>query len=149
MIARTRLAALIASVGLLAFALIAHHAIMAIVGASVYVLGSAIGLRATYCTARAFQAGVADEMPAPGPRSLTEHLGSVLNGVILFGGLIAFIIGGDGHDSPLFLPGAIIWLGGVAIWFVAGIIVREVAGIPLRMGYGGWRVEGPRAGRPK
>ncbi len=144
-----RLAALITSAGLLAYAFVAHQASMAIVGAIVYVLGSALGLRAMYRAAKAHQAGVEDAWTRDVHRALTARIANVLNGVILFGGLIAFMLGGDGHDRALFLVGGIIWLGGIAIWFVAGVIVREVAGIPLRMGYGGWQVGRPRSGRPK
>jgi hypothetical protein len=140
---------MIASVGLLAYALVTRQAIIATVGAIVYVLGLAIGLRATVRAARAYRAGVEIVWSQAGPRGLTEHITSALNGAILFGGLIAFMIGGDDGDRGVFRAGAIIWIGGIAIWFISGIIVREVAGIPLRMGYGGWHIYRPRRGRSR
>lgn len=71
-------------------------------------------------------------------QSIESRLCGYLSGALAIGGLIvAFRLS----------SGILLWFIAIAHYFVAGIVVKSVAGIPLSMGYGGWKVRRDRHGR--
>jgi len=59
-----------------------------------------------------------------------------LEGIITLFGLFALIT-----DQT---TGLMIWGGTIIIYFVGGIIIKEITGIPMRFGYGGWETYSPK-----
>ncbi len=80
-------------------------------------------------------------------RGVVKFLEKTLEGIIIIAGLLALIISQDDDSFGLFAPGAIIWIGTILIWFLGGIIVGQITGIPLGFGYGGWYIKRSRQHR--
>jgi protein-S-isoprenylcysteine O-methyltransferase Ste14 len=110
----------------------------AIAGALLYISLEIIDLVLEYRAAKLFREGAWE--PNEG-KSIAETLSKWIRNLLLFSGLF-LMLGG-------YIAGVIIWVGSIICWFVAGVIAREVAGIPVRMGYGGWKVYRPRKRRTR
>jgi tellurite resistance protein TehA-like permease len=64
---------------------------------------------------------------------------NILCGLIGIVGLGAFGFGQLVKENDVYtLSGCIIWVGTLFFYFLSGIIVQNVTGVELRMGYGGW-----------
>jgi len=76
-----------------------------------------------------------DEENSP---KITNNVPSWIFGAI---GLGAFGFGQLAKDNDIYtLSGCIIWVGLLFFYFLNGIIIQNVTGIELRMGYGGWYI---------
>jgi hypothetical protein len=137
---RIRLAAMVASAGLLACAVVMRQVIFATVGAILFVLGSALQLVVVFDASKRYRAGASDVWADEKARGIADRIAYWIGAGILLAGLVGTVAGSKNGGGTFFVPGAIIWLGAIAVWVISGVIVREVAGIPLRMGYGGWHV---------
>jgi hypothetical protein len=62
-------------------------------------------------------------------------------------GLGILLIAQEREYSDYLPAGVTIWVGAIVCYFFSGVIVREVGGIPLSMGRGGWKVRRTRSGR--
>jgi len=71
-----------------------------------------------------------------------------IEGTITIASLIGAVVFQD-SDRIYFYPPLIIWVGIIVTYFLSGIIVSEIANIPLRMTYGGWKVYYPKRKRRK
>ena len=78
---------------------------------------------------------------------MVEWIGNFIRGAISLAGLVLAIISSEGGTSGYAIAGCLIWGGAIACYFLSGVILREVGGIPLSMGYGGWKVRRTRDGR--
>jgi len=62
-------------------------------------------------------------------------------------GLVLLVITSDKEADTYSIAAWIIWGGTILRWFLCGIIVSVIGGLPLKMGYGGWYVPRPRSNR--
>ncbi len=129
-----------ASAGLLACAVVTGQVIFATVGAILFVLGSGLQLVRVFDASKKYRAGASEVWADEKPRGIADRIAYWIGAVILLASLAGTAMGSKDGEGAFFVPGAIIWLGAIAVWVISGVIVREVAGIPLRMGYGGWHV---------
>lgn len=69
--------------------------------------------------------------------------------MILVGALVAGNARHKAMGEVMAQAGLLIWIGLILCYFVQGIIVREVGGVPLEMSrYGGWKIrQGRRLSR--
>jgi hypothetical protein len=98
-----------------------------------FILLEVIDLVSEYRETKSFRAGTWEPTEK---KSTVITLSKWLRGLLLYAGLFLMLAG--------YMAGVVIWVGTIICWFCAGIIAREVAGIPIRMGYGGWKVYRPR-----
>ncbi len=144
-VASIKLITLLVSTGSLLFALMKGNERFAIVGALLYISMELFELILEYRDAKMFRAGSWEPNEK---KSLVEHLAAWVRGLLLFGGLL-LMMGAEKESNGFSVSGGIIWIGTIVCWLIAGWIVRDVAGIPVRMGYGGWRVHRPRNRRKR
>jgi hypothetical protein len=55
-------------------------------------------------------------------------------------GLILWGVGGASNNEAMAISGAMLYIGRIVKYLIVGFILQEVAGIPLRMTYDGWKV---------
>lgn len=138
-----KLASLLLSAGLLAFGAVKGSDPFMIAGAALFILTEAADLVATYRAAKSFRDGTWEP---EAKESATETAASWLRGLIILAGLWNSI-GLQDKVSGLTISGGIIWFGTIICWIISGWLARYVAGIPVKMGYGGWYVHRPRGSR--
>lgn len=134
------------------FGLLSRQAVFVTMGAAVHLLAGIAGLFHAYRVAKLLRGDALQENPEDAireisERSLSDRAAEWVDGAITFTGLVLVVITMDRDDSGFAIGGSLIWFGSVACYFVSGIIAREVGGIPLSMGYGGWKVRRDRHGR--
>lgn len=100
-----------------------------------YIFIELIGLIRVYRDAKSYREG---EWLENTNTAITGHIVYWLKTLIVLGGLYLIL----DYEKSL-LSGAIIWIGTIACYFVAGVITSNVANLPLRMGYGGWHIKRP------
>jgi hypothetical protein len=133
-----KLIVLLAAASPLIFGVVNVSQWAAMAGALLYISLEMIDLVLEYRSAKLFHEGVWE----PNDRkSIAETLSKWVRNLLLFSGLF-LMLGG-------YIAGVIIWVGPIICWIAAGVIAREVAGIPVRMGYGGWKVYRPRKRRTR
>ena len=132
-----KMTAYVAAGVLIAIGLVLRNTTVAVAGASVFMLVEVVRLGFDYKEARAYRQGTW----TPGDKTAIEKATGVVRGMVFWGGIIASMV----REVPA--VAGILWFGVIACWLVAGWIVKFVADIPVRMGYGGWRVYRPRGRR--
>ncbi len=70
------------------------------------------------------------------PKTKVEKVAGFLYGTVTVSGLLAPFVAAHHKAAE---SGFVIWIVAVFTWFMSGIIAQSVAGIPLRMTYGGWK----------
>jgi len=138
-----RIILLLIVIGLLIVGWLGGQKPYALIGAFLFILTYSFELVAIYHDSKLYSKGIDKEGDEKEKKKISKILEKWLSGLIVISGLIAFCIGKDNQNN-IFLTGGIIWIGTIVIWFISGIIVKEVTGIPLRMGYGGWYIHRPR-----
>jgi type IV secretory pathway TrbL component len=139
-----KLAAYFTSVALIAFGVVRGGEPFTLAGASIFISTEIINLAYVYRAAKLFRGGQRDLNEG---KSVSARIARVLRGSIICAGLIGVMMG-QGEESSGFTTSAwTIWGGTIICFLVNGWIVREVAGIPLRMGYGEWYVARSRKAR--
>lgn len=109
------------------------------IGATLFILIQIGGLISVYRFSKGYQLPKdQNKTELSNKRNLMGTLSRYLEGIILLLGLIIMMLDGK---NELFLPGAIIWIGEIVVYFLGGIIVEYITGIPLRFGYGGWQID--------
>lgn len=112
--------------------------------AGFYLVHGVFELFHVYQEARLLRAGGAAPVRARGtlPRTTKWVEGAVL----LTGfGLLIFTRGEETKGYSI--AGWIIWGSAIITYFIFGVIMRDVGGVPLNMGYGGWAPRCNRKGR--
>jgi hypothetical protein len=103
-------------------------------GACVYAGAELVGLLKFHGEARKYRRGEWEPVAGGAIETATYWV----RGVILVGGLFASLGLEEGTTAPA-AAGMIIYGTSIACWVAAGVITDSVAGIPMRMGPGGWR----------
>ena len=84
---------------------------------------------------------------SPPEPSTVDRVGRWIDGTITITGLVLAVATLDRPTDGYAIAGRIIWGGAIICYLLSGIILREVGGVPLSMGYGGWAVRRGRNGR--
>lgn len=137
---RIRIPAYLLSIGFLAYGWTVGNVAFAVVGACFYLLPLVLLLVDLARSCRVYRAtkrvDIDERHPFPGT------VGGILNALILFSGLGALCYGApkfdDRFEDVFAIPGMIIVFGTMLVWLVSGWIIRWVARIPLKSGYGSW-----------
>jgi len=133
-----KLALLLLSSGLLITGLINDSQSILVTGAILFMPTQLINLVWIYRSSKQYKTNV-DQIELSEKNNFLDTLSKWLEGIITFFGLIIMAIGIE-YGHGLFVAGAIIWIGVIVTYFLAGTIIRHVTGMPLRMGYGGWHI---------
>ena len=134
---------LLVTAGLFSVGWLTGLSVLALAGAGLYVLTIGIELILVYRESKQYLSAEG-QSEKPGAKQIwAQRLEVWLDGLIPIAGMVAVLV-----DRPGFsLPGAVVFLAAMVGYFAGGVIVQVVAGIPLRMGYGGWYVA--RRRRPR
>ena len=132
-----KLATIILSASLIIFGLIKGGEPFAIAGAVIYLSLEVIDLVLLYRSAKLSRTGQREPNEKKGT---SDRIVQIIRYLILFAGLIGTVALKD-RTNGYTIAGAIIWIGAVFCWLIAGWIISAIAGIPLQMGYGGWYVK--------
>ena len=119
-------------------------------GALVHFFLGLAGLVFVYRTAKVIRAAPQEatgETETVGRAGIADQVAQWIDGAITLTGLGLVVVNQSSETNGYAVAGLIIWGGAVACYFVSGIIVREVGGVPLSMGYGGWAIRRNRRGR--
>jgi len=124
----TKVSILLMSVGSLVFGLLTGNELLAIAGAILFLIFELLDLSVEYKEAKLFRAGKWNPNEKRHILDVVVHRfgqGMVLTGLVL----------------TVFqrTSGMIMWVGTIICYLISGWIAQHVAGIPLEMGYGGWR----------
>ena len=95
-----------------------------------------------YRAAKAYRAGVYKVVDLNEPVWVCS---SFIEQTIAVAGLVLAVFSKPNTDYQL--AGIIIWGGTIINWIISGIILKNVACIPLSMGPGGWAVRVDKRGR--
>ncbi len=135
------LAIIVASVILLG--VICGRAELVLAGALLDLLFGIIELFHFYKKARLLRAGTEGPVEVSGKSFCVAKW---TQRAIALTGLVLVIVTQDEETSGYSIAGWIIWCGTLVRYYVFGVIMREVGGVPLSMGYGGWAVRRGRKG---
>jgi hypothetical protein len=121
-----------------------HYSPLIIAGAVVYLACLIAELFLHYRDMKLLRTG---GTPQPDSNSaISVRVARWIQNTIALTGLV-LVVATKGEGSDYAIAGWIIWIGVIVCYFISGIIAREVGGVPLSMGYGGWRVRRDRKGR--
>lgn len=138
-----RILLMLTSVILILYGWIINSLIVSIIGSLVFLCTLFINLYKIYLLSKKFN-NKKDEKE----RSIQEEVNVKskiergVEGIITTASLIGTVVFQDAK-TIYFYPPFIIWIGFVAIYFISGIIIREVTKLPLVMSYGGWKIHYP------
>ncbi len=133
-----KLILLLISTSLLIFGFLNKNQLILITGAVCFILIQTATLVWIYRSSKQYRTNP-NQIESQNKRKFVDIFSKIIENIIIFSGLIAMIIDNE-NEHGLFVAGAIIWIGIIVIYFLGGVIIRCVTGIPLRMGYGGWYV---------
>jgi hypothetical protein len=126
------------------FGLVWQTPSFAVGGAVIHLLAGFADLFLLYRTAKLIRAGTVDPAAQTG---LADRIAGWIDGAITLTGLVLVVVTQKSETSGYAVAGWLIWGGAIACYFLSGIILREVGGVPLSMGYGGWAIRRIRNGR--
>lgn len=106
-----------------------------IVGASIFLLIEVAQLFRDHQESKAYRNGTWKPKEKTERDTATEWV----RGIVLYGGIVAALVQGVGEAA------AILWFGIVGCGVITGLIAQVVGRVPMRMTYGGWKVD--RGGR--
>jgi hypothetical protein len=131
-----RLAALLTSAGLLLAGRLRLDEGLLFAGAILFISIQLVDLVEDYRFAKRFRNG---NWEPSEEKKWAARVAVWVTGLIQIG---ALVLVQESRKGAEFLggAGAIIWVGTIAGYLISGWIAREVGGLPLRMGYGGWRI---------
>jgi hypothetical protein len=127
-----KLAIVITSFLLIAYAWIFQKTPIAIIGAILYLGAMLYDVIDLIVKSKKFKDGQDIEVA----KSTSDKITTILEGILVIISLIAMAAENDLYR----IPGQIIWFGQIAVFVLVGPIVEIFAGIPMKMTYGGWRV---------
>jgi hypothetical protein len=139
---KTRLVMLSCAAGAILFGFAAQWPPPILAGAVLHAFVGLCDLFRVYRIAKLIRAG-----SCPTGVSTVEKVGKWIDGAISLTGLGLVVVTQDRPTDGYTIAGWIMWGGALICWFASGIILREVGGVPLSMGYGGWAVPRGRNGR--
>lgn len=137
-----KLVALLTTTGLVAAGWIADHKMLAIAGIVAFGVVRLTDVVRQVRAAMYYRRGEDEKWQLPETR--VRKAASYLDGTITIAGLAAPFVATHHKAAE---SGFFLWIIAVADWVLSGIIAHSVAGIPLRMTYGGWKVDRGRARR--
>jgi len=141
---RIRLTVFLVSALAFALGLLWRNESLVVTGAIIHFLAGISELIQEYHKAKQYRA----KTWTPKEHNWIERIGDWARGVITFAGLILMVASQSNDEAMSYLiAGGIVWGGAILCYFLSGIIAREVGGIPLSMGYGGWKIRRTRKGR--
>lgn len=109
---------------------------LAKIGAVIYALSTLISLWDAYISSREYKKTPKPLVnPSPKKTNPVDNLVALFEGGIVLTGL--FLLA----SSDLNIVGSIIWFSALISYFLWGIIISFITGIPLKFGYGGWVVK--------
>ena len=132
-----------ASAAAVAAGFLSEEPFLVLVGALIYLLCGIGSLFQLYFEAKLLRRHAP---PAEAPTGFFIQAAKCAEGAITLTGLLLVIANAKNDVSGYAVAGWIIWGGAIACYFTSGIIAREVGGIPLSMGHGGWAVRRDRKG---
>jgi Ca2+/Na+ antiporter len=139
-----RIILMLSSVILILYGWITKNQFISIIGAIVFICALFINLYKTYLLSKEFKNRKdEEEISVQEKDNTTSKIERGLEGTITIASLIGTLAFQDA-ERIYFYPPLIIWVGIVVIYFISGIVIREVANIPLRMSYGGWKIYYPK-----
>jgi hypothetical protein len=118
---------------------------IAITGGVLFLMGELAHLVWAYRAARFYHEGRDEEW-----RKEQTTSQKVVDGIwdwLSIVGLISMGVGGVTNNEAMGISGGMLWFGRILSYVIGGIITQVVAGIPLRMTYGGWKVNRSRRSR--
>jgi hypothetical protein len=121
-----------------------HEARLVVAGAVIHLFYGIVDLYLVYRDAKLLRAGTLEAEPE---RGVACGVGRWTERAITLTGLVLVCVTKGDDTTGYAVAGWIIWGGAIFCYFLSGIIAREVGGIPLSIGYGGWRVRRSRNGR--
>jgi hypothetical protein len=121
-----------------------HEARLVVAGAVIHLVFGIVDLFFLYRDAKLLRAGTLETEPQ---RGIAYRIARWTEWAITLSGLVLVCATKGGGSTGYAVGGWIIWGGAIFCYFLSGIIAREVGGIPLSMGYGGWGVRRGRNGR--
>lgn len=128
-----KLIIIIISFVLLLWGLITGDTLLEISGAFTFLIPYFFELPIEYKEAKLYRTGKWQPIETKSIFEIIEL--RIRQAIIIFGLLLSV----SKHTS-----GTIIFGGAIVFYFISGLIAKEVAGIPLEMGYGGWRKRNTR-----
>lgn len=105
---------------------------ISVIGAIIYLFGLFIDLIDLTIASRKFKSRENVDIP----KLPFQRIVRIIEGIVVIGSLIAMIPANNLYR----VPGGIIWFGQIGVYILVGPIVSLIAGIPLRMTPGGWKV---------
>lgn len=139
---KIRLAILSCAAAALLFGLVLQWPPSIVTGALLYAMVGFFDLFRLYRIAKLIRAGT-----CPMDVTTAERVGKWIEGAICLTGLVLVVVTQDRPTDEHSIAGWIIWGSAIICWFSSGIILKEVGGVPLSMGYGGWAVRRGKNGR--
>lgn len=136
------LMAMVSASGVL-FGLLLERAEIVVAGAILHLSLGIVDLLYLYGDAKRLRAGT--ETPVA-VRKKSFRIAEWVEGTMAFVGLFLMVWHADERNG-YFAAGCMVWGGAVACYFVSGVIIKDVGGVPLSMGFGGWAVRRDRKGR--
>lgn len=144
-----RIILILSSVILILYGWSIKNQLVSIIGAIVFLCALFINLYRTYLLSKEFKNKKDDgEISIQEKDNTTSKIERGIEGIITIASLIGTVVFQDA-EKIYFYPPLIIWVGIVVTYFLSGIIIKEVANIPLRMSYGGWKIYYPKTRRRK
>ena len=134
-----QLITLIATLAVFAVSWALNNRNVAIAGIIIFFLGELADLVWLYRSSRFYREGRDEEWD----KELTKKQ-KIINGVWNWFPFVAFIwaaIGGANKNEAMAISGIMPYFGRIVAYLIGGFIVQFIADIPLRMGYGGWKVD--------
>ncbi len=133
-----KLITLLATCLLLVVGLVIQNRYIAIAGGVLFLAGEVGHLILSYRAAKLCRAGQEDKWCRE--RTKSQKLVDGMWNWLFIVGLILWGVGGASNNEAMAISGAMLYIGRIVKYLIVGFILQEVAGIPLRMTYDGWKV---------
>ncbi len=143
--AEMKLITLFATCLLLVIGLVIQNRYITIAGGVLFLVGEVGHLILTYRAAKFCRAGQDHKWCRE--RTKSQKLVDGMWNWLVIVGLILWGVGSASNNEAMAISGAMLWIGRIVNHLIAGFILQNVAGIPLRMTYDGWKVGRPQRRR--
>jgi TM2 domain-containing membrane protein YozV len=139
---------MVLSILFLTIGLVAGKFLINMIGAGAFIIYLVIDLIDNYKCAKRLMKSLSSPSNEETEKSSNDKLTNILGSIVTFTGLMLLCVGHISKGEDVWSwPGLTIWGGAILFYFFNGVMVREITGIPLRMGYGGWYVARRKQGR--
>ena len=138
-----KLSIMIVSAAVIILGLLYRYTPSVIVGAVIHFAFGVADLFQLYRHAKLLRGSTSEPEAPP---TIPARVAKWIEVAITLTGLVLVVATQRGGTSGYAIAGWIIWGGAIVCYVASGIIARDVGGVPLSMGYGGWRVRRDRNG---